>query len=182
MKKVLFVVGSTRKESFHRQLAEFLKGEVEKTGNAAEILNYEGLPFFSQDIEFPTPEVVKNIRSKFAESDALWILSPEYNGSYSGTLKNLLDWVSRPVDPAVQGAPEFIKGKPVTISGAAGRSKAAFVIENLKNLATYMGFKVAANNSGINIPGESWGTNVLVLGEEEKALLTKQVEDFIKEL
>ena len=78
MKKILFIIGSLRKESFNKKLAE----EVEQmlTGRATvEFLDYSDVPLMNQDIEFPAPEAVKRVRKRVAEADALWIFSPEYN-------------------------------------------------------------------------------------------------------
>ena len=96
MKKILFVIGSLRTKSFNRQVANVAK---ELIGNRAEVqeLDYSNLPLLNQDIEQPEPEVVARIRKAVAEADGLWIFTPEYNMSYPGHLKNLLDWMSRPV-------------------------------------------------------------------------------------
>ncbi|MGN1219778.1 MAG: NADPH-dependent FMN reductase, partial [Candidatus Cryptobacteroides sp.] len=58
-----------------------------------EYLDYSALPMMDQDIEFPAPDEVSKVREKVAEADALWIFSPEYNYSYPGHLKNLIDWL-----------------------------------------------------------------------------------------
>ena len=90
MKKILFIIGSLRKESFNKKLAE----EVEQMiGERAivEYLDYSDVPPMNQDIEFPAPEAVKRVRDRVAETNALWIFSPEYNYSYPGHLKNLFD-------------------------------------------------------------------------------------------
>ena len=96
MKKILFIIGSLRKESFNKKLAK----EVEEMldGRATvEYLDYSDVPLMNQDIEFPAPEAVKRVREKVAKADALWIFTPEYNYSYPGHLKNLIDWLSRPL-------------------------------------------------------------------------------------
>ena len=96
MKKILFIIGSLRAKSFNRQVANVAK---EIIGSRAEVeeLDYSDLPLLNQDIEQPEPEVVARIRKAVAEADGLWIFTPEYNMSYPGHLKNLLDWMSRPV-------------------------------------------------------------------------------------
>ena len=76
MKKILFVIGSLRKESFNRKLAE--EAERMLAGRAiVEYLDYSALPLMNQDIEFPAPEAVRKVREKVAEADAIWIFSPE---------------------------------------------------------------------------------------------------------
>lgn len=56
MKKIIFIIGSLRRSSFNRALSEIAK---EIIGERAEVsfLDYSDLPFFSQDIEFPAPEI-----------------------------------------------------------------------------------------------------------------------------
>ena len=96
MKKILFVIGSLRKDSFNRKMA----AEVEKIlSGRAEIsyLDYYNLPYMNQDIEFPAPETVAKVRATVQNVDGLWFFTPEYNYSYPGVLKNLLDWLSRPL-------------------------------------------------------------------------------------
>ena len=118
MKKILFVIGSLRAKSFNRQVANVAK---EMIGNRAEVqeLDYSDLPLLNQDIEQPELEVVARIRKAVSEADGLWFFTPEYNMSYPGHLKNLLDWMSRPVKFMDYGTPTCINGKRVAISGAA---------------------------------------------------------------
>lgn len=49
----------------------------------------------NEDIEFPAPEAVKRVREAVKAADGLWFFTPEYNHSYPGVLKNLIDWLSR---------------------------------------------------------------------------------------
>lgn len=101
MKKVLMIVASMREKSFNMQLARLaadaLRGKAEVS-----FLNYANIPYMNQDIEFPTPEEILRVRGKVSKADGIWIFTPEYNYSYPGVLKNLLDWLSRPTK---KGAP-----------------------------------------------------------------------------
>lgn len=64
-----------------------------------EFLNYRDVPLLEQDTEFPAPQSVKDVREQVGKADAVWVVSPEYNGSYPAVLKNLLDWLS----PSISG-------------------------------------------------------------------------------
>ena len=101
MKKILFILGSLREKSFNKQVARYVETLLE---GKAEVkwLNYTDVPFVNQDIEFPTPQPVARVRKDVLDSDALWVFTPEYNYSYPGIVKNLFDWLSRPMsaDPA----------------------------------------------------------------------------------
>lgn len=181
-KNILFINGSLRKKSFNQTLVDYIKSQLEKKGYRVEQLDFINLPLFNQDIEFPAPSEVQKIRDIIKKSDALWIVSPEYNGTFPGGLKNLLDWASRPIEQGVFGPPSFIKDKLVAVSGAAGRSGAASVRENLIKLLTSMSLKPLGTSTGIVLPTEAFQTGEFVLSDENKKELDKQIDDFIKAL
>ena len=178
MKKILFIIGSLRTKSFNRQLAMMAK---EIIGNRAEVseLDYSDLPLLNQDIEQPEPAAVARIRRTVSEADALWIFTPEYNSSYPGHLKNLLDWLSRPVIPLDYGTPTCINGKRVAVSGAGGKAATANCRAKLTELLTFIKADVLAEQTGIAVPAEAWGTDVLTLTDEQKAQLSAQADALI---
>jgi NAD(P)H-dependent FMN reductase len=170
MKKILFIIGSLRAKSFNRQVANEAKNII---GNRAEVseLDYSDLPLLNQDIEQPEPAAVARIRKTVSEADAIWIFTPEYNLSYPGHLKNLLDWLSRPVIPMDYGTPTCINGKRVAISGAGGKAATASSRAKLTELLTFIKAEVIPEQIGIAVPAEAWGTDVLILTDEQKAEL-----------
>ena len=178
MKKILFIIGSLRTKSFNRQLAMMAK---EIIGNRAEVyeLDYSDLPLLNQDIEQPEPAAVARIRRTVSEADALWIFTPEYNSSYPGHLKNLLDWLSRPVIPLDYGTPTCINGKRVAVSGAGGKAATANCRTKLTELLTFIKADVLAEQTGIAVPAEAWGTDVLTLTDEQKAQLSAQADALV---
>ena len=178
MKKILFIIGSLRAKSFNRQVANEAKSVI---GNRAEVseLDYSDLPLLNQDIEQPEPAAVARIRKTVSESDAIWIFTPEYNLSYPGHLKNLLDWLSRPVIPMDYGTPTCINGKRVAISGAGGKAATASSRAKLTELLTFIKAEVLPEQIGIAVPVEAWGTDVLVLTDEQKEELKAVAEKII---
>ena len=178
MKKILFIIGSLRTKSFNRQVANVAK---EIIGNRAEVqeLDYSDLPLLNQDIEQPEPAAVARIRKDIAEADALWIFTPEYNMSYPGHLKNLLDWMSRPVIPLDYGTPTCINGKQVAVSGAGGKAATSSCRAKLTELLSFMKADVLPEQVGIAVPAEAWGTDVLVLTDEQKAELKALADKLI---
>ena len=178
MKKILFIIGSLRAKSFNRQLAMMTK---EIIGNRAKVseLDYSDLPLLNQDIEQPEPAAVARIRKAVSEADALWIFTPEYNSSYPGPLKNLLDWLSRPVIPLDYGTPTCINGKRVAVSGAGGKAATANCRAKLTELLTFIKADVLPEQTGIALPAEAWGTDVLTLTDEQKAQLSAQADALI---
>lgn len=111
--RIVAIVGSLRKESYNRQLALTAK-EVLGDRAAFEILEYADIPFMNQDIEYPAPEAVRRVRAAVREADGLWIFTPEYNHSYPGVLKNLIDWLSRPISKEER---QVLAKKPIAVSG-----------------------------------------------------------------
>ena len=178
-RKILFIVGSNRRNSFNRQLA----GEIiDMIGDRAEcsILDYSDVPILNQDAEYPAPEAVTRLRDSVAAVDALWIITPEYNASYPGLLKNVLDWLSRPVVRNDYATPTVVRGKKATISGAAGKSAAVHARKKLAELLGFMGvvlFKEEGN--GVALGGESFSTDKLIIVADARELLSEQVDGFL---
>ena len=178
MKKILFIIGSLRAKSFNRQMANVAK---EIIGDRAEVseLDYSDLPLLNQDVEHPEPASVARIRKAVAEADALWIFTPEYNSGYSGHLKNLLDWLSRPMKPMDYATPTCINGKLIAISGAGGKAATAGCRAKLTELLAFIKADVLPEQTGVAVPAEAWGADVLVLTEEQKAQLKAQADALV---
>ena len=180
MKKVLMIVGSLRKNSFNRQLANqveaMLAGKAE-----VRFLQFADLPFMDQDIEFPAPESVARVRQAVQEADGLWIFSPEYNYQIPGVLKNLLDWLSRPLVPNDWERGSAVKGKAVTVSAVAGRSGGAGVRKHLSALLEVMSMKlIGGMGSGVALDPEAFRSGVLDLSEESLMAIRKQAYAFLE--
>jgi len=181
MKKVLFIIGSIRKNSFNRRLAEYV---AEMLSGKAELsfLEYGQIPFMNQDIEFPPPESVRQLRGEIMAADGIWIFTPEYNYQVPGVLKNLLDWLSRPLSPDDRRA-TAVSGKPVTISGAAGKSGAAGARGQLEKLLEIMSMRViGGKGSGIVLGAEAFTEGKFDLSDKDKRALSAQLELFIAEI
>ena len=175
MKHILFIIASQRAKSFNRQLANMAREVIGDRAGVSE-LDFGDLPLLNQDIEQPELAVVARIRKMIGEADAIWIFTPEYNMSYPGHLKNLLDWLSRPVKPMDYATPTCINGKRVAISGAGGRAATANCREKLTELLTFMKADVLPLQVGIAVPAEAWSTDVLTLNDEQMVQLKDEVE------
>ena len=166
-----------RKGSFNRQLAkvaeELLKGKAEVS-----YLEYSGLPYMNQDIEFPAPPDVERVRAEVEKADGIWIFTPEYNYQIPGVLKNLLDWLSRPIVPGDRKTASSA-GKAVTVSGAGGRNATAGCRKQLGLLLASMQMRqLKENETGIALPGAAFAAGVYEPSEEDKAKLSAQAEAF----
>lgn len=180
MKKILFVIGSLRKQSFNRELSETVKSMLQSKAEVTE-LDYFQVPFINQDDEYPAPQAVTDARKAVAEADGVWIFSPEYNYSYPGHVKNLIDWLSRPVDPADRNAPTVLAGKKFTLTGAGGKAATAGCRKLLTTLLNVLKADVMTEGqTGIALNTEAWTEGRMILTEEQKTQLAKQAELFLK--
>ena len=117
--KVLGFAGSLRKDSYNRAL---LNAAVELAVKDVklEICTLDGIPPFSQDQESSMPEKVKEFKKKIKDADAILIVTPEYNYSVPGVLKNAIDWASRPRgDNSWENKPVAIMSASTGILGGA---------------------------------------------------------------
>lgn len=113
MIKIIGISGSLRKDSFNSWLLETAKEMAPEAGAEIGIFDIGTFPLFDQDDEMNMPPVVVEFKKKIEESDAVLFVSPEYNYSFSGVIKNAIDWGSRP-----WGKNSFV-GKPAAIMGAS---------------------------------------------------------------
>lgn len=182
MKNILFIVGSLRKGSFNRQLA--LEAEKNLAGRAnVSYLDYTDLPLLNQDLESSTPEPVSRLRDTVANADGIWIFTPEYNASYPGCLKNLLDWLSRPVIPNDYATPTVINGKKVALSGAGGGLATSKCREKLSELLTFIKADVMKEpQTGVTLNKEAWSEGRMILTDEQHNALKEQAEAFLRYL
>jgi chromate reductase len=92
---VAVVVGSLRKESFNRKMANALR-EMAPSSLKLEIVDIGKLPLFNQDDEADPPPASVTFKAQIQEADAVLFVTPEYNRSVPGVLKNAIDVASRP--------------------------------------------------------------------------------------
>ena len=118
--KILGISGSLRKRSLNTRLLEIAQS-VLPGGVTLEIADLSAIPFYDGDVEKEgLPQSVLDFRKKIYEADAILFASPEYNSSFTGVLKNALDWASRPPKGEPYPMPPTA-GKPYAIVGVGGR-------------------------------------------------------------
>lgn len=116
---ILGFAGSLRKDSFNKSLLraaqEVLPGDAE-----LEIFDLEGISPFNQDLENQPSTRLKEFKAKIKAADGILIVTPEYNYSVPGVLKNALDAASRPYgDNPFEGKPAAIMGASIGMLGTA---------------------------------------------------------------
>jgi NAD(P)H-dependent FMN reductase len=127
--KVLALVGSLRAASINRQIAE-LAADVAPDGVTVTVFEGLGeLPFYNEDIDndAEVPTAVIALRAAATDADAALVVTPQYNASVPGVLKNAIDWLSRPYG---DGA---LKGKPLAVvGGSMGRNGGVWAHEETR--------------------------------------------------
>ncbi len=130
--QITVVVGSLRRDSFNRQLASALV-KLAPPEFAFTQLQIGDLPLYNQDDDATPHETVKRLKADVAAAQGLLFVTPEYNRSFSGVLKNALDHASRPYGHnAWAGKPAGVIGASV---GAIGTSMAQ---QHLRNVLAYL--------------------------------------------
>lgn len=114
---VAVVVGSLRKDSYNRKVARALS-ELASSSLALKIVEIGDLPLYNEDVEAEgAPDSWKRFREEIRRSDAVLFVTPEYNRSVPGCLKNAIDVGSRPYGQSAWS------GKPTAVvSVSPGRS------------------------------------------------------------
>ena len=172
-KKVLFIVGSLREGSFNHQMAlEAEKAEVS-------YLDYSAIPLFNQELEVPTLPSVAAAREAVLAADAIWIFSPVYNFSIPGTVKNLLDWLSRAIDLSDTRGASALQDKIVTVSSVANAGHdQLFAI--YKDLLPFIRTQVVGDFTAARVNDSAWADGKLILEDSVTASLEKQAEDLLQ--
>ena len=118
--RILGIAGSLRRESYNRAALR-AAAQLVPADATLDIFELDGIPGFSQDEEQNPPAKVVELKRRIREADAVLFVTPEYNYSVPGVLKNAIDWASRPYgDSAWSGKPAAIMGAPLGPSAPRG--------------------------------------------------------------
>jgi chromate reductase, NAD(P)H dehydrogenase (quinone) len=130
--EIAVVVGSLRRESFNRKLANAIV-RLAPPEFSFEQLQIGDLPLYNQDDDANQADSVKRLKGRVAAAKGLLFVTPEYNRSVPGVLKNAIDHASRPYGQnAWQGKPAGVLGASV---GAVGTALAQ---QHLRNILAYL--------------------------------------------
>lgn len=167
---VAVIVGSLRKESFSLKIAKAF-AKIAPPSLKLDIVTLEGLSFFNQDLEATPPADWVAFREKIQKSDGVLFVTPEYNRSIPGVLKNAIDVGSRPY-----GKSSFL-GKPIGIvSNSPGPLGGVCAAMNLKQiLPGYSGPILQQPEIYLNGVGDAFNDK----GELTKESLEKVLKDYI---
>jgi chromate reductase len=168
--KVAVIVGSNRRESLNRKLAEALA----KLGEAKLAFTFAGiddLPLYNQDLEAALPDAVVRFKSEIAAADGLLFVTPEHSRSIPAVLKNAIDWGARPYGQ------NSWAGKPAAMTGTSpGAIGAAVAQQHLRQILGVLGVLVMGGEAYITFkPGlvDDQGT----IGDESTRTFLKTFVD-----
>jgi len=120
--KILGISGSLRRASFNAATLRTAQ-ELAPEGMTIDIFDITPIPLYNEDVRaqgFPPP--VEDLRARIKAADGLLIVTPEYNYSIPGVLKNAIDWASRPPEQPFDGKPIGIMGASAGVMGT-GRAQ-----------------------------------------------------------
>jgi len=155
--KLLALSGSARGASHNLKLVRAMTSGAVAAGAEVKVIDWSQfvLPVFNEDIESDAPAAAITLKNLFVEAQGFLIAEPEYNGGYSGLIKNAIDWVSRPLPGSASG-PVF-KGKTVVIAGATtGKWGAVRSVRQLREVLGYLGCIVLPETLSINEAGKAF--------------------------
>lgn len=130
--KIAVVVGSLRKDSFNRRLARAVE-KLAPDEFTFDHVQIDDLPLYSQDLDADYPAAATRLKKHIESADGLLFVTPEYNRSIPGVLKNAIDLASRP-----WGTNSFA-GKPGAVIGTSiGATGTAMAQQHLRNVLVFL--------------------------------------------
>jgi chromate reductase, NAD(P)H dehydrogenase (quinone) len=130
--KVGYLVGSLATQSINRKLAEALIRLAPDELEFAEI-PFRDLPLYSYDYDDDYPAVARDFKAAISASDAILFVTPEYNRSIPGGLKNAIDWASRPY-----GTNAFSRKPSAVIGASIGAIGTAVAQQSLRSVLSFL--------------------------------------------
>ena len=162
-----YFVGSLARESVNRKLARALIRLAPEELTFSEI-EYAGLPLYSYDYDADYPPVARDFKDAIAAVDAVLFVTPEYNRSIPGALKNAIDWASRPY-----GQNSFTRKPSAVIGASPGKIGTAVGQQHLRSI---LGF---CNSPQMNAP-EAYIQFTPGLVTDEGEVTEPSTEEFLR--
>lgn len=171
--RLLGVSGSLRSGSFNTALLRTAQALVPQDV-VLEIFDLSGVPLYNGDVEAGgDPVGVSNLKQAIREADGIVFASPEYNHSFSGIIKNAIDWASR------DRGPGSLMGKPVTMVGAGGMSGTARAQMHLENVLSETG-SLVMTKPGVLIanPWDRFDADGRLVDEGTRGVIAEHMRKF----
>ncbi len=166
-KKIAVLVGSLRKESYNRKIANELI-RLSQTNLEMEIVEIGNLPLYNEDLDQNTPQEWTDFRAKVKASEGVLFVSPEYNRTLPGALKNAIDVGSRPYGSSVW------QSKPGAVVTASPSSLGAFgANHNIRQAVVFLDVFMMAQP-------EAYIGNAAEIFKEDGTTVVEATEKFLK--
>jgi chromate reductase len=166
--KVGYFVGSLSKQSINRNLANALVLLAPKNLTMTEI-PIDNLPLYNRDLDNDYPPTAKKLKESISDSDAVLFVTPEYNRDIPGSLKNAIDWASRP-----WGTNSFARKASAVIGASPGKIGTAVAQQNLRSILSF------CNSPQMNAP-EAYIQIVPGLVTEAGEVTDSTMEEFLRD-
>jgi len=170
--KLGIVVGSNRRESINRKLAQALV-RLGAAAFEAKFIQIDDLPMYNQDREQPLPGPVARFKAEVEGCDALLVVTPEHTRSLPAVLKNAIDWGTRPYGK------NSWTGKPAAIIGTSGGLiSTAVAQQHLRAVLGNIGLHVLGGEAYINFKPDLIDAEGNVSDESARLFLKTFVDNF----
>ncbi|MBN8919372.1 MAG: NAD(P)H-dependent oxidoreductase, partial [Rhizobiales bacterium] len=169
---VAVLVGSTRRDSLNRRLAEAL-GRLAGERLAFTFVKIDDLPLYNQDLEADYPESAKRVKAEIEAADGVLFVTPEHSRSIPAALKNAIDWAARP------WGKNSWAGKPAAITGTSpGAVGTAVAQAHLRHIASILGMIVTGGEAYISFRPDLIDAQGNVTDESTRAFLQTFIDQF----
>ncbi|HHT64544.1 MAG: NADPH-dependent FMN reductase [Caldicoprobacterales bacterium] len=172
---VIVILGSISMKSNNRKLAQFILDRYQHKLNM-ELMTLENIPMYNEDLESDLPIIVKQYKRQVRNSDGVIIITPEYNHSVPGVLKNAIDWFSR-------GKRAMIS-KPVMIAGVStgvlGTVRAQMHLRQILNSGGVSALTMPGNEVFINQIEDKIDENGMMMHQPTIKFLDDVIDNFIQ--
>ena len=170
---VAVIVGSLRKASLNRQMATAISGMLPAQVQG-KIIEIGDLPLYNEEADGHEVPAVQQFRDAVRAADAVLFVTPEYNRSIPGVLKNALDQGSRPYGQSVWA------GKPAAVIGVSvGAIGTALAQQHLRNVLAYLDMPTMGQPEMFLQAKEGMFTPDGSVGEGSRAFVQKFVDSFV---
>ncbi len=172
--KVAVLVGSLREGSYNKRLARAI-GKLAGDRLSLRMVRIDDLPLYNQDFDADYPANCTRLKQDIESADAVLVVTPEYNRSMPGVLKNAIDIASRP-----WGTNSF-KGKPAAVIGASiGATGTAMAQAHVDNVMLYLDTRLMGQPEVyLKVSEESIDAEGNIANEDTKKFLSGFVDAFV---
>lgn len=172
--KIRVIVGSISKKSNNMKIAKFLIDRYKEKFDI-EILDIKDMPMYNEDIELDPPQIVIDVKKKAKQSEGIIFVTPEYNYSIPGVLKNTLDWFSR-VERAIPGKPTMIVGAS---TGSLGTVRSQNHLRQVLNSVGIAATNLPGNEVFISNVEDKLDKDGNLIDESTIEYIDKTIDNFI---